>query len=254
MISKNKIKQIKSLSQKKSRSKNKLFLVEGNKLVTEVIHSEIEIEYLIGTKDFLSSFKSEELELNELIEASQEEINKASLLQNPQQSIAVCRIPNQDFNINSLTGRLTLCLDTVQDPGNLGTIIRIADWFGVETIIASPETADLFNPKVIQATMGAFCRVQVIYTDLNSLFREIKTLNLPVFGAFMDGENIFNEELPYEGVIVMGNEGNGISKGLEPFINHKLHIPGYKTSESLNVSVATAIICSEFRRQVLSGK
>ncbi len=254
MISKNKIKQIKSLSQKKSRSKNKLFLVEGNKLVTEVIHSEIEIEYLIGTTDFLSSLKTEELELNELIEASQVEINKASLLQNPQQSIAVCRIPNQDFTINNLTGRLTLCLDTIQDPGNLGTIIRIADWFGIQTIIASPETADLFNPKVIQATMGAFCRVQVVYTNLINFFIEAKILELPVFGAFMEGENVYDMELSQEGIIVMGNEGNGISKELEPFINHKLHIPGYKTSESLNVSVATAIICSEFRRQVLSGK
>ena len=253
MISKNKIKQIKSLSQKKYRSKNKLFLVEGNKMVTEVIQSNIEIVFLAATKEFISELNLESVEINEIQTVSQEELNKASLLQNPQQALAVCKIPEQFFSVEKLKGSLTIGLDTIQDPGNLGTIIRIADWYGIDTIVASHETVDVFNPKVIQATMGAFCRVRVIYADLKELLTTPEINDVQVYGTFMEGKNIYTQNLPSKGLVIMGNEGQGISKELMPYVQNKLHIPGYQTSESLNVAVATAIICSEFKREGLKS-
>ncbi len=254
MISKNKIKQIKSLSQKKYRAKNNLFLAEGNKLVTEVAKSGIEIEFLAATEEFMASLGSFKVQGNEIVIVTHKEIKKVSLLKNPQQALALCHIPQQEFSIDKIQHSLALYLDNVQDPGNLGTIIRIADWFGIETVCASSGTADIYNPKAVQATMGAFCRVQVNYIEPEVFFTEVKQMGIPVFGAYLDGENIYNQDLPRSGIIIMGSEGHGISKKIEPFITQKLHIPGYQTSESLNVSIATAIICSEFRRKGLAGK
>ena len=237
MLTKNQIKFIKSLSLKKYRDESGCFLAEGNKLVA----------------DLLPHF------VCELLLEEPEEIDKVSLLKNPQQVLAVFKQPQYQLDFPSLSGKLSLVLDTVQDPGNLGTIVRIADWFGIENIICSPETADVYNPKTVQATMGALARVKVHYTDLFVFLEHNKILPkiLPVYGAFLNGENIYAEHLTPEGLIVMGNEGNGISEKIEPFISQRLYIPNYPanqlTSESLNVAVATAIICAEFRRrQVLN--
>ena len=229
MLSKNQIKFIKSLSQKKYRDESGCFLAEGNKLVA----------------DLLPYFDCE------LLLDEPEEIERVSLLKNPQQKLAVFRQPQYQLDFPSLSGKLSLALDCIQDPGNLGTIIRIADWFGIENIICSRETADVYNPKTVQATMGALSRVKVHYTDLPVFLKQNKTL--PVYGAFLNGENIYTENLTPEGLIVMGNEGNGISEKIEPFISKRLYIPSYPlnqpTSESLNVAAATAIICAEFRRR-----
>jgi TrmH family RNA methyltransferase len=149
-----------------------------------------------------------------------------------------------------LDGKLSLALDTVQDPGNLGTIIRIADWFGIEHVLCSKETVEVYNPKVVQATMGALARVSVHYVDLVEVLKET---SLPVYGTFLEGEDIYGEALSAEGVIVMGNEGNGVSEEVKKLVSRKLYIPnfpkGRETSESLNVAVATAITCAEFRRR-----
>lgn len=168
--------------------------------------------------------------------------------------IAVYDIPEQILDIPSLSGRLVLALDSVQDPGNLGTIIRTADWFGVRDIICSRTTADLYNPKVVQATMGAISRIRVHYTDLEKALTEASALGLPVFGTLLDGVDIYTSELSPSGIIVMGNEGNGLSEGVRSLVDHRLLIPSYPpsepTSESLNVAIATAICLSEFRRRL----
>ena len=171
--------------------------------------------------------------------------------------LAVCEIPKYELNLESLKGKLTLVLDDIKDPGNLGTIIRIADWFGIENIVCSPETVDVFNPKVVQATMGSISRIMVHYVPLME-FLEVQSLKfkVPVYGALLEGKNIYNEKLSTEGLIVIGNESKGISEKLLPFITEKISIPTfshYKSNggeaESLNAAIATSIICSEFRRR-----
>ncbi len=253
MISKNKIKLIKSLAQKKYRIKENLFLVEGNKMVNELLASDFDIKTIICTKQFSDSNKNILSEGIETIITSQQEIQKVSLLKTPQQALAVCSIPVPKYT-NIIPQQLTLLLDGVQDPGNLGTIIRIADWYGISTIYASPATADIFNPKVIQASMGAFLRVNLCYIKPEEILLEAKNNNIPIYGTFLEGENIYEQTLTKEGIIIMGNEGKGISHNLEKFISQKILIPSFptgqkKNSESLNVSIATAIVCSEFKRR-----
>ena len=176
---------------------------------------------------------------------------KVSQLVTPPDVLAVYRIPEYHLNIDTLKKELVLALDTVQDPGNLGTIVRLADWFGIRHIVCSPDTADLYNPKVVQATMGALARVNVYYTSLPDFLSQVDSS--VVYGTFLDGEDIYHTSLTKSGVIVMGNEGNGISAKLEPYIGKRLYIPNYPvgqpTSESLNVAVAAAITCAEFRRR-----
>ena len=176
---------------------------------------------------------------------------KVSQLTTPADVLAIYRIPQYRLDVESLKRELVLALDTVQDPGNLGTIVRLADWFGIRHIVCSPETADLYNPKVVQATMGALARVKVYYTSLPQFLAAMGRSR--VYGTFLDGSDIYRTPLSETGVIVMGNEGNGISAGLEPYIGNRLHIPSYPvgqpTSESLNVAVAAAITCAEFRRR-----
>ena len=179
-------------------------------------------------------------------------ILSASLLNAPQQVIALFRLPAADCNLDALTSQLTLVLDRVQDPGNLGTIVRIADWFGIRNIVCSCDTVDVFNPKTVQATMGALARVRVTYTDLVPFLKSLPD-GFPVYGTFLEGDNIYQLDLPQKAIIVMGNEGNGISEEVERLVNSKLFIPSFPpnepTSESLNVAVATAITCAEFRRR-----
>ncbi|MGQ7870015.1 TrmH family RNA methyltransferase [Sunxiuqinia sp. sy24] len=253
MLSKNKIKFIQSLNRKKTREKEGVFLVEGNKLVLEAVASHFRVRLLIGTPGFLKSNPLPPDVADEVIECSPEEIKKASLQQAPQQAIAVVEIPYYQLSMNQLTREFSLALDFVQDPGNLGTIIRIADWFGIRNLICSTNTADCFNPKVIQSSMGAIFRVQIHYLDLEKLMDEANQAQLPVYGTFLEGENIYSSNLTAHGILVLGNEGNGISPAIETKIQRKIHIPsfavGARGSESLNVASAASICCSEFKRR-----
>ena len=184
---------------------------------------------------------------------SQDELNKLSFLKTPQQVMCIVELPSYDINLNNFRNNLSLILDTIQDPGNLGTILRIADWFGIEQVICSPGTADVYNPKVVQSTMGAICRVKVYYEELDQVLQMIKPVGLPVYGATLKGENIYEASLSKYGFIMMGNESKGIDRKWEKMLDQQIFIPFYppgkRRSESLNVATATAIICSEFRRR-----
>ncbi len=253
MLSKNKIKLIQSLNRKKSRDESGLFLVEGNKMVEEVLRSDFKTETLICTTGFLKQHPEIKSKVNELIEADSESIQKASLLQNPQDSMALVYMPPNNEPKIDLKNNLILALDFIQDPGNLGTILRIADWYGIDTVICSENTVDVFNPKVIQASMGAIFRVKTWYTALDSYLNEIVSNQIPVYGTFLEGKNIYTESLARNGVIVLGNEGNGISESVSKLVTHKIFIPSFSSNrnkpESLNVAIATAICCSEFKRR-----
>jgi TrmH family RNA methyltransferase len=252
MLSKAIIKLIRSLDQKKIRVENSLFVVEGNKIVGEILNSKLQIKYLIAVKEWLTENKK--LPKTEIFEVTEKELQQISFQKSPQRVFAVCEIPNKELYFDDLKNSLSLALDDIQDPGNLGTIIRIADWFGIKNIIASPATADLYNPKVIQATMGAFARVNVHYHSLSEFLKKAKSeISLNIYGTTLNGENIYKQKLADNGIIVMGSEGNGISKEVLKVLTKQLYIPSFKsdslTSESLNVATATAIICAEFRRQ-----
>ncbi len=256
MISKNTIKLIRSLSQKKYRKKENLFLVEGDKNVLDVLQSKIKVSRLIATKEFISENKNKLKKSGEIIEADLLEIKKTSLLKSPQNCIALCEIPEQLRIPDNLEKELSIYLDGIQDPGNLGTILRIADWFGIEYLFCSPDTADVYNPKVVQASMGSICRTKVIYTNFEQLVKLSEVSSAVITGAFLEGRNIFTEKLPLKTILVVGNEGNGIRKDIESEIKTKIKIPSFsnenKTAESLNVAVATGVICAEFRRQQFS--
>jgi TrmH family RNA methyltransferase len=240
MLSKNQIKLITSLQQKKYRKQEQLFFAEGVKVVQELLHSNFELQELFTTKqDFLSVSK------DKLHAISEAELKKISALATPNSCLAVFKIPKVKEMKES---GLILALDDVRDPGNLGTIIRLCDWFGIETLFCSEETVDIYNPKVVQATMGSISRVNVVYGDLENFLVKTK---LTVFGTFMDGKNIYQESLPNDGVIVMGNEANGISEAVEKLVTDRIAIPRFgdlQITESLNVATATAIILSEFKR------
>ncbi len=253
MISKSTIKLIKSLALKKYRVKENLFLVEGDKNVAEVLKSEYHVEQLFATKNFIAKNGDAVGNAKFVHEVEQNEIKKASLLQHPQNSLSICILPKPPDFPESLNENLSVYLDEVQDPGNLGTIIRICDWFNIEYLFCSLNTVDMYNPKVIQASMGSFSRVKVIRSDFDAVLQLAKTTATPIFGAFLEGQNIYKKQLPKRGLLVVGNEGSGIGNDIKAVIDKKIKIPEFKTetsgAESLNVSVATAIICSEFKRQ-----
>lgn len=251
MLSKNKIKFLQSLWQKKKREELGLFIVEGIRSVQEIVSSSITIETIIGSDTILNNFSTKDIEC---IEASEDEIKKISLQQSPQGIIAVCKLPSYQLpSPSEIREELTLLLDCVQDPGNMGTIIRLASWFGIRHIVCSPDSVDCFNPKVVQSTMGAIAKVAVHYTHLPSFIADAKHFEIPVFGTFLDGENIYSTNLPANGFIIMGNEGNGISTEIEKLVTTKICIPNYSSDqnnvESLNVGIATAIVCAEFKRR-----
>lgn len=252
MLSKNKLKYIHSLESKKCRNEHGVFLAEGNKLVADMLPA-FEGELILATPSWMAT--QGDIPVKELLVADEEDIRRASLLKNPQDVIAVFRQPGWTIESVDPARQLVLALDGIQDPGNLGTIIRLADWFGVENVVCSPDTADVFNPKVVQATMGALAHVKVHYTDLEVFLQEQKKNAIPVYGTFLDGENMYTKELAATGIIVMGNEGNGIRPSIEALITEKLFIPNFpaerETSESLNVATATAIVCAEFRRRLV---
>ena len=249
MLSKNKIKYIRSLELKKNRKEDGVFVAEGHKLVGDLL-GHFHCRMLVATADWLASNK--DAVADEIIEASYEELSRASLLKTPQDVLAVFNQPLSDYSLEDIKYSLCIALDDVQDPGNLGTIIRIADWFGIEHIFCSQGTVDVYNPKTVQATMGALARVKMHYCSLPSLIASLE--DVPVYGTFLDGKDMYEETLSANGLIVMGNEGNGISKEIASLVNKRLYIPNYpkgqETSESLNVAVATAVICAEFRRRL----
>ena len=240
MVSKNQIKLITSLQQKKYRKQEQLFFAEGVKVVQELLHSNFELQDLFTTKqDFLTVPK------NKVHAISEAELKKISALRTPNTCLAVFKIPKA---VAYEQNGLILALDDVRDPGNLGTIIRLCDWFGIKTLFCSEESVDVYNPKVVQATMGSISRVNVVYGNLEQFLTAAK---LPIFGTFMDGSIIYKEKLPTEGIIVMGNEANGISKPIENLVSKRIAIPRFgdlQATESLNVATATAIILSEFKR------
>jgi len=252
MISKNTIKLIKSLAHKKYRQKHELFLVEGEKNVLEVLDSSLQVTHLFGTARFLQNNSGRITKADIVAEAATDEIKKASLLKNPRDCLALCALPKEN-SLPAQLGSFTFYLDSIQDPGNLGTIIRTCDWFGANTIFCSPDTADIFNPKVIQASMGSFARVNAIYTPFAQLAEIATQSQAEVMGTFMDGENIYNTQLPEKAVVILGNEGKGISPEVAAKVERKLSIPRFhnenKGPESLNVGVTAAIICSEFKRR-----
>ncbi|MFA6712611.1 MAG: RNA methyltransferase [Bacteroidales bacterium] len=239
MISKNDIKFIRSLSQKKFRDEYGLFIVEGEKLVKEALESDFDIE---------SVYYSSEI--------GEEAMSRISMLSSPSPAMAIIKMPKETSSekIKNIIDKkpLALALESLSNPGNVGTIIRIADWFGIDAIFASYDTVDIFNPKVVQATMGAIFRNKFIYTDLITISELFNLAGMPVYGTFLEGDTIYSKDLELSGLIIMGSESNGISEELETKVTRKLYIPSYpvgvKTSESLNVAIATSIVCSEFRR------
>ncbi|MCW1148108.1 TrmH family RNA methyltransferase [Flavobacterium lacisediminis] len=241
MVSKNQIKLITSLQQKKYRKQEQLFFAEGVKVVQELLNSNFELQDLFTTKrDFLTVPK------DKVHAISDAELKKISALTTPNTCLAVFKIPK----VKEWAEKgIIVALDDVRDPGNLGTIIRLCDWFGIETLFCSEESVDIYNPKVVQATMGSISRVNVVYGNLVTFLAKTK---LPVFGTFMDGKNIYQEDLPKEGIIIMGNEANGISNEVEKLVSERIAIPRFgnlQVTESLNVATATAIILSEFKRK-----
>lgn len=251
-LSKNKIKYLNSLNLKKNRDKDKVFIAEGIKIVNDLLPY-FNAKIIVATQDWLNDKQPISEEIIPL--DSIDEMKKISLLSSPSPVFAVFYQPEYELQLNELltNKELILALDTVQDPGNLGTIIRIADWFGIKNILCSQNTVDVYNTKTIQSTMGALTRVKIHYVDLPSTLKQCIECNYPIYGTFLNGKSIYETELEKHGIIVMGNEGNGISNLIENLIDNKLLIPSYPkdstTSESLNVAVATAIICSEFRRR-----
>lgn len=243
MVSKNQIKLITGLQQKKYRQANRLFVAEGVKVIGELLGSDFELQQLFVTDAIFT-----EIDENRRVVTTENELRKISTLATPSNCLAVFRIPQPKPVVQN---GLIVALDDVRDPGNLGTILRLCDWFGVTELVCSRETVDLYNPKVVQATMGSISRVNVTYVDLQQFLTDTK---LPVFGTFMDGENIYASTLPENGIIVLGNEANGISASVEKLLQNRISIPRFgsiQQTESLNVAMAASIVLSEFRRRSL---
>jgi TrmH family RNA methyltransferase len=239
MVSKNQIKLINSLQQKKYRKLQNLFIAEGKKVIQELLDAQFSLAYLFVTKADLFDTNPAATRITD------NELKKITALTTANDCLAVFEIKETTFKP---TSGLELALDNIKDPGNMGTIIRLCDWFGISKIICSEETVDIYNPKVVQATMGSLARVQVEYTNLVDY---LKATDLEIFGTFMDGKNIYKSNLPSKGIIVMGNEANGISSEIEQLVTQKIAIPRFgnlQQTESLNVATATAIFLSEFKR------
>ncbi|MBU3010812.1 RNA methyltransferase [Polaribacter vadi] len=241
-ISKNQLKTITSLSQKKYRQKYNLFIAEGVKVVKELLNSSFEVDLLFASDDFETTISSDKI-----IRISDVELQKISNLKSPNKVLGLFRIPDEKpLQKNGLI----IALDKINDPGNLGTIIRLCDWFGVTQLICSKDTVDCYNQKVVQASMGSLTRISIKYLDLETYLKETA---LPTFIADMDGENVYKSELPKEAILIMGNEANGVSDEIKSLIKNKISIPRFgetQETESLNVATATAILLSEFKRNI----
>lgn len=237
---------VRSLGDKRTRDSERLFVAEGRKLVQEICESKLCIRTIYTTRTDIVG--------KNIVLVDKREMERISQLNTPSDILAVVEQPRYTLSLKELESKLSLALDGVQNPGNMGTIIRLADWFGIDNVICSKECADLYNPKVVQATMGALLRVKVHYVDnLSMVLGEARGAGMAIYGTLLDGNNIYHEKLSTEGIIVMGNEGRGLSDECRNTLTHKLFIPPYPadapTSESLNVAMATGIILSEFRRK-----
>ena len=244
-MTKAEIQLVRALADKRGRTEHGLFVAEGEKLIGELRTSHLRVRKIFALEGV---FEGPEVEI-----VAPREMERLSLLKTANNSLALVEMPHYNLRPTQLKGRLTLALDDVQNPGNLGTIIRLADWFGITDIVCSETSADCFNPKVVQATMGAVVRVRVHYTDLARLLAEAAAQGLPVYGTFLEGKNIYDAQLAPAGIVVMGNEGRGITDAAAQAVTQKLFIPPWpadrRGSESLNVAMATGIVCGEFRRQ-----
>lgn len=248
MLTKATAKLIQSLKDKRHRQESGLFVIEGAKILAEVPDSKITLKSLFATRSWL--------EVNETffpnvdkVEVTEQQLKQISFLQTPQQVLALAYLPQPSVRMDEWQSGFTIVLDTLQDPGNLGTIIRIADWYGIQHIVCSRESVDVHNPKVIQATMGSFLRVEVVYTDLEEFFTHN---TLPVYGALMNGESLYTTTLAPKALLLIGNEGTGIDASLMKFISHPITIPRIGGAESLNAGIATAILCDAYARQNVS--
>ena len=238
-LSKNKIKWIRSFHLKKNRDEANVFIVEGEKMIQELIENfPNSIDFLCVTKESDHFSKN-----NSLVHAvaTTEELKTISSMKNPNKSLAIVK----KLDVKPSKSSFKLVLDNIQDPGNMGTILRLADWFNVKEIICSKETVDIYNPKVVQASMGAIFRITVTYCDLENY---LTNFSGPIFGALLEGQNIYKQKLLPEGLLILGNEGNGISEKIKPFITDPITIPRFGKAESLNVSIATGILLSDFFR------
>lgn len=240
MLTAHTIKVLQSLDKKKFRQKYNLFLVEGNKIISELPNSNFKIKEIFSTNPQNLNFKDTNVH-----QITENELKKISFLQNPKDSVAVCEL-NQELKLEDQN--IQLVLDGIQDPGNLGTIIRLADWFGIEQIICSDDTVDFYNPKVIQASMGSFTRVNLMYCNLVEYLSETQNTNI---GTDMDGENIYTFEKPEKLNLILGNEGNGMREETEKLLHRRISIPRFgksQSTESLNVSMAAGIILGQLFR------
>ncbi|HET6992365.1 MAG TPA: RNA methyltransferase [Bacteroidia bacterium] len=261
MLSKPRLTLLRSLRQKKFRTEHGLFVAEGEKLVQELLNSQFVVTTVYATKDWLKKNSRLLKKAGEILEITDEDLSRISSLVTPQEVLAVAIIPEYELDDEYLLNNYSLLLDGIRDPGNMGTIIRIADWFGIRNIICSPDCAEVWNPKVVQASMGSLLRVHVhesepeeFFTRLKKSAREKKSEFPVVYGTFMNGENIYATKFQKTGIVVIGNEANGIRPETEKLITKKITIPAWPGNrpdsrpESLNAAIATAIVCSEIRR------
>ena len=254
MLSKNRVNFILSLQKKKVREEEKLFIIEGDKLVKEFLSAGIYFKSLVAKPEFIGTLSVKERNFaDEIVPVSYEELKKVSTLKTPHNAIAIVKMPDLIQDMNPDPHELSVALDCIQDPGNLGTIIRAAAWFGIKKVYCSPDSVDAFNPKVIQSTMGAILHVKVYYTEISGLLLAASENNMTIYGTVMEGESIYTSDLGNNGIILMGNESKGISTDLLPLITRRLTIPGHSEKragiDSLNVGMAASIVFSEFARR-----
>jgi len=253
LITRNKIKQYSQLKQKKYQKENNLFIAEGIKTIKEFLQERFEYEAIIHSESVNEITGKFKIDLHKCFKVDFSTINKISSFKSPQPVLGVFNIPSKTLLYEEIEKKLTIFLDDVKDPGNLGTIIRIADWFGIENIVCSKETVDAYNPKTVQSSMGSLARVNVFYTDLPQLLKKTKSV---IYGTHLKGKNIYTMELNPNGCIVFGNESKGISKEIDSLISERILIPGFpnnkKSIDSLNISVSAGIVCAEFRRRSYS--
>jgi RNA methyltransferase, TrmH family len=258
MLSRNQVRHIHSLKLKKQREKHKQFIAEGSKLVLDLLESDHHILEIFAIREWIDNYTTF-FQLKKIIPipVTEDELSRITALTTPSPVLAIVSIPGTVIDSSSFKGKLILALDEIRDPGNLGTIIRMADWFGIDAVICSETTVDLYNPKVVQATMGSLARIPVQYLNLEAFLEDLpSTVN--IYGSFLDGENIYNARIQNEGIIIIGNESNGISENVAKHVTCRLHIPSFSGrrrssthAESLNASVATAVICSEVKRRTI---
>jgi len=253
MISKVKTGYIISLQKKKVREEEKLFVIEGDKLVKEFLSALVPVRMLVARPEFLNSLPVVHKEaIGEIITASYEELKKISILKTPHNALAVVEMPDKQADFKDITTDITIALDCIQDPGNLGTIIRAAAWFGIKNIYCSEDCVDVYNPKVIQATMGAVLHVNVFYIALPVLLEKASEKKVKIYGTMLAGESIYSHKLGHKGIILLGNESKGISEELLPYVTDRIMIPKLNVArngiDSLNVSMAASVIFSEFTR------